>query len=77
MPEEVLPSLMKQFVPLAAKRSVGLVDAFTIAEAKRLKASHKQVKPKVHIWTNDSDLKEHEPDKEVGAFLWKSDGTPR
>lgn len=76
-PESILPSLMDQFVPLAAKRSVGLVDTFTIAEAKRLKASHERTKLKVHIWTNDSDLKEHEPDKEVGAFLWKSDGTPR
>lgn len=75
-PETILPTLMDTFSPLAAKRSVGLVDTFTMSEASRLKDSHKAFKSKVHIWTNDRALKDEEPDKEPNPYLWKSDGTP-
>ena len=71
-PHEVLPELMKRFAGLAAKRSVGLVDSFTITEAERLKCS----KLRIHIWTNDRALKDHEPDKEPNPYLWKADGSP-
>lgn len=76
-PEDILPELMDRFVPLAAKRKVGLVDTFTIAEAERLKQRHSGARPKVHIWTNDGNLKDYEPDKEPDAFLWKADGSRR
>jgi hypothetical protein len=71
-PSEIFPELMKRFEGLAAKRSVGLVDSFTITEAERLKAR----KLKVHIWTNDRALKDHEPDREPDPYLWKADGSP-
>lgn len=74
-PEEILPELMDAFVSLAEKRRIGLVDTFTIGEARRLKATHANAKLKIHIWTNDHALKASEPDKEPSPYLWKSDGT--
>ncbi len=76
-PDEILPELMDTFVPLAEKRRIGLVDTFTMSEARRLKAAHAKAKLKVHIWTNDHALKALEPDKEIAPYLWKSDGTPQ
>lgn len=76
-PEEILPELMDRFVHLAGKRKVGLVDTFTLTEAERLKVRHSGAKSKVHVWTNDSALKDHEPDTEADAFLWKADGSSR
>lgn len=76
-PADVLPSLMARFVPLAGKQKIGLVDAFTESEAKRLKANFKDRKGRVHIWTNDAALKKLEPDEETNPYLWKADGTPR
>ena len=70
-PQEVLPSLMSRFRELANRESVGLVDAFTEAEAKRLKADFAGLKCRVHIWTNDEPLKRLEPDKEVNPYLWR------
>ena len=76
-PEEVLPSLMERFCPLASKQQIGLVDAFTIEEADRLKRNYANIKGRVHIWTNDGPLKKFEPDPEPNPYLWKSDGSPR
>ena len=68
---------MARFVPLAGKQQIGLVDAFTESEAKRLKAKFKELKSRVHIWTNDPPLKRLEPDTETDPYLWKADGTSR
>jgi len=76
-PEDVLPPLLERFQPLANRYQVGLVDAFTLEEAIRLKESYSKMKAKVHIWTNDRDLKSNEPDKEADRYLWRSDGTSR
>ncbi len=76
-PEDVLPPLLERFVPLASKQQIGLVDAFTVDEAKRLKVSYGTLKNSVHIWTNDGPLKKLEPDAEPDPYLWKSDGSPR
>ncbi len=76
-PAEVLPSLMARFVPLAGRQKIGLVDAFTESEARRLKANFKALKSRVHIWTNDTALKRLEPDGETDPYLWKSDDTAR
>ncbi len=75
-PNDVLPELLKRFATLASKRSVGLVDSFTISEAERLKREYAQMKVRIHIWTNDRPLKDNEPDEESNPYLWKSDGTP-
>lgn len=74
-PEKVLPALLDTYNPLAKKQGVGLVDSFTIEEAARLKAKFSKTKLKVHIWTNDRNLKKLEPDKEVDSYLWTSNGT--
>jgi hypothetical protein len=69
-PEEILPSLLERFVPLAAKQGIGLVDTFTLNEAHRLKQKLKEIKARIHIWTNDRELKRHEPDAESKPYLW-------
>lgn len=69
-PEEILPSLLARFVPLAANQRIGLVDTFTLNEALRLKEKLEGYKARIHIWTNDRNLKGHEPDAEVEPFLW-------
>jgi hypothetical protein len=69
-PEEILPSLLARFAPLAAKQGIGLVDAFTLHEALRLKEKLKKHKARIHIWTNDRALKRHEPDAEPFPYLW-------
>ena len=69
-PEDILPSLLERFVPLVTKMQIGLVDAFTLEEARRLKESHKAYKARIHIWTNDRNLKHNEPDPELKPYLW-------
>jgi hypothetical protein len=69
-PEEILPSLPERFVPLAAKHGIGLVDTFTLNEAIRLKHKLKEIKARIHIWTNDQALKRHEPDAELNPYFW-------
>lgn len=69
-PNDVLPSLLARFVPLAAKQKIGLVDAFTLVEALRLKQRMERFKARVHIWTNDRQLKGNEPDAEPQPYLW-------
>jgi hypothetical protein len=69
-PEEILPSLLARFVPLAAKQGIGLVDTFTLDEALRLKQKFEKYKARTHIWTNDRVLKRHEPDPELKPYLW-------
>jgi hypothetical protein len=69
-PEEILPSLLERFVPLASKRGIGLVDTFTLNEAIRLKQKLKEIKARIHIWTNDRELKRFEPDAESNPFHW-------
>ncbi len=76
-PSAVLPPLLERFVPLAAKQSLGLVDAFTADEAARLKKKFADLKSRVHLWTNDRPLKRLEPDKEEDPYLWNADGTRR
>jgi hypothetical protein len=76
-PSDVLPQLLEAYVPLTIERKVGLVDVFAAEEAKRLKARFKDIKSRVHIWTNDQQLKLLEPDKEVDPYLWKSEGSSR
>lgn len=69
-PETVLPKLLERFAPAAAKQKIGLVDAFTWEEAVRLKTKLSELKARVHIWTNDRNLKGKEPDTEANAYLW-------
>jgi hypothetical protein len=69
-PEEILPFLLARFVPLAAKQRIGLVDTFTLDEALRLKQKLEKMKARIHIWTNDRDLKSHEPHAEQNPYLW-------
>ncbi len=69
-PEDILPSLLDRFVPLAVNQKIGLVDSFTLNEALRLKQSLRKYKARIHIWTNDQALKRHEPDAELRPFLW-------
>jgi hypothetical protein len=69
-PETILPKLLERFAPVAIKQSIGLVDAFTWDEAARLKTKLAEVKARVHIWTNDRNLKGKEPDVEANPFLW-------
>lgn len=69
-PEVILPKLLERFAPAAAKQKIGLVDTFTWDEAERLKIKLANRKPRVHIWTNDRNLKGKEPDTEPNPFLW-------
>lgn len=69
-PESVLPKLMERFAPAATKEKIGLVDAFTWEESVRLKAKLTELRARVHIWTNDRNLKRKEPDQEVNCYLW-------
>jgi len=69
-PEDILPSLLERFVPLAANQKIGLVDSFTLSEALRLKQSLRQYRARIHIWTNDRALKRNEPDAELKPFHW-------
>ena len=69
-PEEILPPLLARFVPLATRQGIGLVDTFTMLEAFRLKEKHKELKSRVHIWTNDRALKRQEPDPEPEPYFW-------
>lgn len=76
-PTEILPALMARFEHRAVSQKIGMVDAFAAEEAKRLKSNFKGIKGRVHIWTNDENLKAEEPDQESGAYLWHSDGSPK
>ncbi len=69
-PEDILPTLLERFVPLATKEKMGLVDTFTLNEALRLKQSLEAYKARIHIWTNDRSLKRKEPDSEANPYLW-------
>jgi hypothetical protein len=69
-PENVLPKLLERFEPAAVKQKIGLVDTFTWDEAERLKVKLANCKARVHIWTNDRNLKGKEPDTETSPFLW-------
>lgn len=69
-PETVLPKLLERFAPVAIKQKIGLVDAFTWEESVRLKAKLSELKARVHIWTNDRNLKGKEPDSEANPYLW-------
>jgi len=69
-PDEILPRLLERFAPAASKEKIGLVDSFSWEEAARLKAVHSRYKARVHIWTNDRNLKRKEPDPEANPFLW-------
>ena len=69
-PETVLLKLLERFAPAAIKQKIGLVDAFTWEESVRLKAKLSEMKVRVHIWTNDRNLKGKEPDAEANAYLW-------
>jgi hypothetical protein len=62
LPEDILPSRLERFVPLSAKEKIGLVDTFTLNEALRLKQSLDTYKARIHIWTNDRNLKSKEPE---------------
>jgi hypothetical protein len=70
LPGEVLPNLLKLYSRLASKQQIGLVDAFTVSEARRLKVRFQGYKARVHIWTNDRSLKGMEPDGEPNPCLW-------
>lgn len=69
-PEDILPSLLARFVPLAARQGIGLVDTFTLNEAFRLQQSLKEYKARIHIWTNDRQFKRHEPHAELNPYFW-------
>ena len=58
----------KSFANEYVIQEIGLTDAFTIQEAKRLKNKYRKSKSKVHIWTKDSALKAWEPDPEDSPF---------
>jgi hypothetical protein len=69
-PETVLPKLLDRFAPAATRQKIGLVDTFTWDEADRLKQKLANIKARVHIWTNDRNLKGKEPDSEHNPLLW-------
>lgn len=69
-PETVLPKLMERFALAAPKEKIGLVDVFTWEESVRLKGKFSELKSRVHIWTNDRNLKRKEPDAEANPYLW-------
>lgn len=69
-PEEILPQLLDRFAPAAINHKIGLVDTFTWVEADRLKHKLEAYKVRVHIWTNDRQLKNKEPDAEPAPYLW-------
>jgi hypothetical protein len=69
-PESMLPALMERFAPLATRQKIGLVDTFTLNEAIRLKKDLESHKARVHIWTNDRNLKRQEPDAEADPLFW-------
>lgn len=52
--------------------SIGLVDAATVHEARRLKDEYPECPVKVHIWTKDQTLKSNDPDKEPNPFVLES-----
>jgi hypothetical protein len=66
-----LPDLFKAYAVDYAKQKIGLTDACTIAEAKRLKAKYSaSLGYLVHIWSKDRALKAHEPDHEPNPFVF-------
>ena len=68
---KALVQITEQFQINAASQ-LGLTDNVIIMEAKRLreKYANSSVKSyKVHIWTLHMELKAHEPDTEVNAFV--------
>lgn len=69
-PDDVMPKLLERFVPAATKQRIGMVDVFTWDESVRLKTKFADYKARVHIWTNDRNLKGKEPDVEPNPFLW-------
>jgi hypothetical protein len=52
-----------------SQRGLGLTDAFSAQEAKRLKAKFAGLNYRVHIWTKDRGLKRLEPDDEEDPFV--------
>ena len=69
-PESILPELLRRFSSMAAKRPIGLVDAFIVSEACRLKQRYERYGARVHLWTNDRNLKSMEPDAESVPYHW-------
>jgi predicted nucleic acid-binding protein len=67
---EKLPEFLKNFKDNYVIQNIGLVDAFVIHEARRLKA--KKSTNQVHIWTTDKEVKAYEPDNEENPFLTMS-----
>ena len=65
---EELAGLWRSFADDYAPSGVGLTDTFVIETAKRLRKKYGR-NHAVHIWTKDSDLKAHEPDKEADPFM--------
>jgi hypothetical protein len=77
-PWTILPSVsLNQIQPLLdafssewAKRKIGVTDAFTIEEARKLKNKYSATLGyAVHIWTKDHALKAQEPDAEPNPFV--------
>lgn len=67
---QVLSRLCQAFHGEYVQQGIGLTDAFTIFEARRLKRErYKGSGFRVHIWTKDRSLKSHEPDQEPDPFL--------
>ena len=69
--QQDLPALFKAYADDYAKQKIGLTDACTIAEAKRLKAKYSaSLGYLVHIWSKDQALKAREPDPEPNPFVF-------
>ena len=66
-----LPALFRAYAADYAKQRIGLTDAWTIVEAKRLKAKYSaSLGYLVHIWCKDQALKAREPDPEPNPFMF-------
>jgi predicted nucleic acid-binding protein len=66
-----LPALFKAYATDYAKQKIGLTDACTIAEAKRLNVKYlRSLGYLVHIWCKDQALKAREPDPEPNPFVF-------
>ena len=62
--------LLDSFSTEWAKQKIGVTDAFTIEEARRLKKKYRSsLGYVVHIWTKDRRLKANEPDHEPDPFV--------
>lgn len=65
-----LPQLLRDFSEDPLRLQMGLTDSTIVSEAHRLKQKYSaSLDYRVHIWTTDTTLKAHEPDREPDPLL--------